>query len=111
MFYCKCVSNVVNITSYATRYARGSLVERLRATDDELGMVLGHEISHLLHGHTEQRHEKAMWYSMYQLIFLTALDSWGILTFISLPFADRMQKMWLAAHSRENECEVRRCKS
>lgn len=87
-------------------FVHSSLINRLKVTDDELGMVLGHEISHLLHGHTEKRHEKLMYWNMLQLVFLTLLDSSGLLTFFALPFANRMQNLMLAANSREHECEA-----
>jgi hypothetical protein len=74
-------------------FVHSSLISRLKCDDDELGMVLGHEISHLLHGHTERRHQKLMYWNMFQLVFLTMLDSSGVLTLLALPFADRMQKV------------------
>ncbi|GMH68765.1 hypothetical protein TrST_g4413 [Triparma strigata] len=87
-------------------FVHSSIVESLKASDDELAMILGHEISHLLHGHTAQRHRNQMTGNIILLVLLSALDATGLFTLFALPFTNYLQRLMTSANSREHEEEA-----
>ena len=54
------------------------LLEQVSPTDEELAMVVGHEIAHLIHGHVGKRMMSTMFLSSLQLVLLALLDPTGI---------------------------------
>jgi len=84
-------------------YVNTGLLTSLKCNNDELAMVLGHEISHLLHGHTEARYQYQFYLDMCQLLFLSVLDSTGIFTLL----AGWMGQQWFNKKTYEYSREVR----
>jgi Zn-dependent protease with chaperone function len=54
------------------------LLEEFKPNDEELAMVLGHEISHLIHGHSGNRILSTALLNSMQLVLLALLDPTGI---------------------------------
>lgn len=89
-----------------TVFVSEGLLDVLRPTADELGFCLGHELSHLLHGHTE---EKIYWRAAtgcVQLAVLAFLDPSGLFAFAGAEFLQRAADLLLASHSRDHEDEA-----
>jgi len=87
-------------------YVNTGLLTTLKCTDDELAMVLGHEISHLLHGHTEARYRYQFELDMIQLLFLSMLDSTGVFTLLGTWMGWTWFDKQAYTYSRENETEA-----
>ncbi|GMH70865.1 hypothetical protein TL16_g05509, partial [Triparma laevis f. inornata] len=87
-------------------FVHHSIVEGLNASEDEIAMILGHEISHLLHGHTAKRHRNQMISNIVLLVLLSALDATGLFTLFSLPMTNYLQRLVSSANSREHEEEA-----
>jgi Zn-dependent protease with chaperone function len=62
------------------------LIEKVDPTDDELGLILGHEISHLILGHVEETTNITTILLISQLVILSFIDPIGYLSM----FADSM---------------------
>ena len=58
------------------------LLEQVSPTDEELAMVVGHEIAHLIHGHVGRRVMSTMFLNSLQLVLLALLDPTGIASII-----------------------------
>jgi len=87
-------------------YIMTGLLTTLECNDDELALVLGHEISHLLLGHTSSRVENEKFYRISELVLLSMLDPSGILTFALAYFGYKLSSYRSAAHSRQHEREA-----
>lgn len=75
-------------------------------SDDELGLVLSHEISHLLLGHTEDRVFKRLELAILQLILLSLVDPSGLLSLV-FEFGTFVSSFSMdAAFSRHHEEEA-----
>lgn len=83
------------------------LIQVLNPTDDELAMVLAHELSHAMMGHGG---ELDMWihsfYIILQLIFITLIDPTGFHVFAFDIGANSLRKMLEASFSRDHENEA-----
>ena len=89
-----------------TVFVTEALVEELDPTPDELALCIGHELGHLVCGHTENRiYLKAM-LAYAELILLAFLDPTGLLTLLGAMGFQNTAELFLAAHSRENELEA-----
>ena len=89
-----------------TVFVTEALVEELDPTPDELALCIGHELGHLVCGHTEDRiYLKAM-LAYAELILLAFLDPTGLLTLLGAMGFQNTAELFLAAHSRENETEA-----
>ena len=86
-------------------FVNSGLVESISCTDDELGLVLGHEISHLLHGHTTHANEFRFYLSMAQIVFLSLVPIDFISPFI-IYLSTNFETFKVAEHSRHNETEA-----
>ena len=85
---------------------REALVEELDPTPDELALCIGHELGHLICGHTEDRiYLKAM-LAYAELILLAFLDPTGLLTLLGAMGFQNSAELFLAKNSRENEVEA-----
>ena len=70
------------LLSPRTVFVTEALVEELDPTPDELALCIGHELGHLICGHTEDRiYLKAM-LAYAELILLAFLDPTGLLTLL-----------------------------
>ena len=87
-------------------FVHTGLLEHCKPTDDELGMVLSHEISHLLLGHVSSAMETVLLTSIIQLVFLSFVDPFGILTLLLDYYSFQLANMYTAYHSRTRELEA-----
>lgn len=82
------------------------LFTNVKPTDDELALILSHELSHLIHQHGQSRTEMNMFISIMQLVLFSLIDPSGALPFIFdlaiKQFGTGMENFY----SRENETEA-----
>lgn len=89
-----------------TVFVTEALVEQLDPTPDELALCIGHELGHLLCGHTEGRLHLRAALAYAELVFLPFLDPTGLLTLMGAMGFQRSAELYLAKHSRTNEEEA-----
>lgn len=82
------------------------LLVQLQPTDDELAVILAHELSHVIGGHVEE--DTGTWLLGVELVLLTLVDPIGIWTFLFDYYLDMGRKMLNASYSRLNEEEADR---
>lgn len=87
-------------------FVNEGLVKGLQITDDELALVLGHEMSHLLHGHMSERLTNAFVVNLIQLVLLNLLDPFGVSTIFAAGLLAKFASFEQASHSRHNETEA-----
>jgi Zn-dependent protease with chaperone function len=75
-------------------------------TADELGMVLGHEVSHLILGHVSQTNRVETLLKTVEILLLSLDPTSGLLALGVIGALAAMHKVVAAAHSRENEREA-----
>ena len=105
-----CKSPQVNafVSGFAPRkvFVFEGLVNQLKPTDDELAMILGHELSHVILGHIE---EQTPWTAILfgtQLVLMALVDPIGIFSFgfdIAIAY---LRSFIQASFSREHEFEA-----
>ena len=82
------------------------LFTEVKPTDDELALILCHELSHIIHQHGQSRTEMTMLLSILQLVLFSFVDPSGALPFVfdmALKyFGTGLENMY----SRENETEA-----
>lgn len=61
-------------------FVHQGLLETLKPTDDELALILGHEISHLILGHCKSNLDTTLMYTFLMMVFLTLVDPSGFVT-------------------------------
>ena len=87
-------------------FVNEGLVAGLSVSDDELALVLGHELSHLLHGHMSERLATSTAVNLLQLVLLNLLDPFGVSTIFAMGVMAKFATYELASHSRQNESEA-----
>jgi Zn-dependent protease with chaperone function len=75
-------------------------------TADELGMVLGHEVSHLILGHVSQTNQVETLLRTVEILLLSVDPTSGLLALAVIGALAALHKAFAAAHSRENEREA-----
>ena len=75
-------------------------------THDELAVVLGHELSHLVLGHISQRNQVEIFLRTLEILLLTLDPSEGILSVAVVGGLAALHGALAAAHSREHEHEA-----
>jgi Zn-dependent protease with chaperone function len=78
----------------------------LDPSDDELGMILSHELSHVMLGHNASALETKLMSLIVQLIFISFVDPFGILSFFLDYFSFQVTEMYTAYNSRHMETEA-----
>lgn len=83
------------------------LIQALNPTDDELALVLAHELSHAMMGHGG---ELDMWihsfFIILQLVFITLIDPVGFYVFAFDAGANSLRRFFEASFSRDHEFEA-----
>ena len=81
-------------------------MKHLNPSDDELAFLIGHELSHVVHGHGQQALDETANQATLQLVVLGMIDPTGIAAFA----LSGLSSLWLssqkAVHSREHESEA-----
>jgi Zn-dependent protease with chaperone function len=75
-------------------------------TADELGMVLGHEVSHLILGHVSQTNQVETILKTAEILLLSLDPTSGLLSLGVIGALAGLHQFLAAAHSRENEREA-----
>ena len=89
-----------------TVFVSEGLLDVLKPTPDELGFCVGHELSHLLLGHTEEKAYVRAAVAVAQLAALAFLDPSGLLAFAGAEALSLSSQLLLASHSRDHEDEA-----
>jgi Zn-dependent protease with chaperone function len=76
------------------------------STADELAMVLGHEVSHLIMGHVSQTNNVETMLRTVEVTLLSLDPTAGLLSLAVIGSLAAVHKALAAAHSRENEREA-----
>lgn len=92
-------------------FVKEGLLRALSPSDDELAVVLAHEVAHVILGHTGSNLDstgdmQALLLGV-QLVLLSAIDLTGLLSFVLEMALDSLRKVAFAAYSRQHESEVR----
>ena len=78
----------------------------VKPTDDELGLILGHELSHLILKHSHDHNQLSAFLASFQLILLVFVDPTGMLSLITDFCASSVMKYIDNAYSRHDEEEA-----
>jgi hypothetical protein len=82
------------------------LFREVRPTDDELALILSHELSHLIHQHGQSRTELSVFISIMQLVLFSFVDPSGVLPFVFDVVVKKFGTGMENFYSRENETEA-----
>jgi len=75
-------------------------------SQDELALVLGHEISHLILGHSSERNRLETSFRTMEILLLSLDPTEGLLSLAFMAFLASIRNAIGAVHSRENEREA-----
>ena len=82
------------------------LLDVVKPTDDELGLILGHELSHLILKHSHSHNQLSAFLASFQLILLVFVDPTGMLSLFADILASGVMKYIDNAYSRHDEEEA-----
>ncbi len=82
------------------------LFEEFVSNNDELAMILGHEISHLIKGHNSERNIVEFLFRGLEITLLMLDPTEGMLSLMVASFLGSSREALVAAHSRTNETEA-----
>jgi predicted Zn-dependent protease len=82
------------------------LLNRLKLTDDELAMILGHEMSHVVLGHIEEQTPTTAIIMGTQLVLMSLIDPIGLGSFLFDVVVYRFGNYIQASYSRQHEYEA-----
>jgi Zn-dependent protease with chaperone function len=82
------------------------LLEQVHPTDDELAVILSHELSHIILGHNEGKGGSAAFLLSLQLVLLSLVDPLGISALFYDYLANILRKIVDASYSRTIETEA-----
>jgi Zn-dependent protease with chaperone function len=77
------------------------IIDRLRLTDDEIAVIMGHEIAHALKDHSYKRIQS-------QLVTNLGISAVGAMTGRHMYAFDIANALWQLSHSRDHEHEADR---
>jgi Zn-dependent protease with chaperone function len=87
-------------------FVHSGLIEKLQPTDDELAIILGHEISHFILEHVEKEQSYNATLKILQLILLTFVEPLGLLSVFYDQLLSTVSTFLDASYSRECEEEA-----
>lgn len=80
-----------------------SFIESFIESQDELALVLGHELSHLILGHSSERNQLEMTFRTIEILLLSLDPTEGLMSLAFMAFLASVRTAIGAVHSRENE--------
>lgn len=87
-------------------FVHSGLITKLNPTDDELALVMGHEISHFLLQHVEKEQSVAVFLKIAQLVLLTFVEPIGFFSLAYDYLLAKIAEFVDASYSRECEEEA-----
>lgn len=106
------ITNSTQVNAFVTDilprriFINEGLFDVLNPTDDELGLVLGHEISHLICGHVSDTTKLQGFLYGIQLLLFGFVDPTGLLSIAFDYFISKIATYITAARSRDSEMEA-----
>lgn len=96
------------VTDLAPRrvFVNEGLLDVIQPTDDELGLILGHELSHLILKHSSEHNKLQAFLASFQLILLIFVDPTGFSSVVIDPLNSSIMKYIENAHGRHEEEEA-----
>jgi len=88
------------------RFFITSAMMELATNQNELAMVLGHEVSHLILGHVSQTNQVETMLRTLEILLLSIDPTEGVLALVVIGGLVAIRKALSAAHSRDNEQEA-----
>jgi len=83
-----------------------ALLETFVSNDDELALVLGHEVSHLILGHLSERNSYTLGLSIFELVLLSLDPTEGLVSMFVVGAIGCIKSLLGASFSRETELEA-----
>ena len=96
----------VNETIPRVIFVNEGLLTYFKPTDDELALILGHEISHMILHHSTNKLFVQIGLSVSQLIIYTFIDPVGYSSFMIDGAMETLTNYFTMAYSRQCECEA-----
>jgi Zn-dependent protease with chaperone function len=96
------VSEIIPNTIFIT----AGLIQSCMDNDDELAMVLGHEVSHLIHGHMSELNELSVFFNAMEVMLLSLDPTEGLMSIWVLAFLAYLKRGLGAYYSRGHEREA-----
>eukprot|EP00300_Choanocystis_sp_HF-7_P025651 c27696_g1_i1.p1 GENE.c27696_g1_i1~~c27696_g1_i1.p1 ORF type:complete len:415 (+),score=59.29 c27696_g1_i1:34-1245(+) len=98
-----CVTGVLPRHLFVT----SGLLELVGDSDDELAMVIGHEVSHLMFDHGIRRQNRNLNFVFFQMAVVSLIDPLGIMGLgIATLIANRVSELTQASFSRQDETDA-----
>jgi predicted Zn-dependent protease len=87
-------------------FVNEGLLTSVHPTDDELALILGHEVSHVIAHHTDTRAQLKRFLTTFQLVLLVMIDPTGVFSFVVDLLESQVFKYIEASHMRSEESEA-----
>jgi len=97
-----CVSELLPRTIFVST----SLLNTFTTNDDELGMVLGHEVSHLIHGHSSEKNSVETMLKTFEVLLLSLDPTQGVLSIGIVGAISALHNFLSLSYSRHHELEA-----
>lgn len=97
-----CVSELVPCTIFVTT----SLLNTFTTNDDELALILGHEVSHLIHGHGSEAIDTETFLKTMEVLMLSLDPTEGFLSVFIIGAISILHRFLSASYSQHHELEA-----
>lgn len=97
-----CVTELLPCTIFVTT----KLLNTFTTNDDELGLILGHEVSHLIHGHGSEKLDTEAFLKTMEILLLSLDPTEGILSVGVVAMISFLHSLLSASYSRHHELEA-----
>jgi len=97
-----CVSELVPCTIFVTT----SLLKTFTTNDDELALILGHEVSHLIHGHGSEAIDTETFLKTLEVLMLSLDPTEGLLSVFIIGAISILHRFLSASYSQHHELEA-----